>query len=205
MKPYAETTDRRAWQVALDLAVLLWTFVWVQLGLALHNVIDAFVQPGRRVEEAGRDVAVAADDAGNQVSDLPLVGSQLAAPFEAFAEAARDVAEAGAAQQEATARVADVAGIGLALFPIALVVIVWLWWRWRWVREASAAARLRDAGGASQLFALRALAGMPFADLATLGGDDPARLTSPETAEELAAMHLRSLGLYPHRRTLPPG
>lgn len=197
MKVYAEMDPRRIRQVFADVAVAAWVFVCVRLGIALHDIIDAFAEPARRVEEAGRRVAVAAVDAQQQVTQIPLVGNAVSAPFEAIADAARDVAEAGVAQQTATARAADLAGVALAAFPIVLVVLIWTARRWRWMREASAADRLRYAPGGEPLLAARAMATMPLVELEALAGGNPRWLTSPEAVPQLAAVHLRQLGLRP--------
>lgn len=77
MKIYAELPLRRWLQVAADLFVALWTFVWSRLAMALHDVVQRLAAPGRTIESAGRRFEEAVGGAGAEAGDVPVVGEEL--------------------------------------------------------------------------------------------------------------------------------
>lgn len=199
MKLYADAPARRARQLVADLLVLLWVLAWVQVGRAVHDTTMALAAPGRRLDDAGTGMAGNLDDAGGRLGDVPLVGDEVAAPFERAAEASRGVASAG---REMVAVVEDLAlwlGVVTALVPVLLVLLVHLPLRWRFARRATAGARLAGSGRDLDLFALRALATQPLHVLARVA-DDPAgawRAGDPAVVARLADLELRAAGLRP--------
>jgi hypothetical protein len=127
------------------------------------------------------------------------VGDELRTPFEVVAGAGTSIAAAGQRQQDVVADVATVlSGLVLAL-ALALVLLTWLPRRLAWVRRTSAARTLVQGGASSSLFALRALATRPLADLHRLDPDPAGAWQRGDrpVIEALAALELAALGLRP--------
>ena len=76
------------------------------------------------------------------VGDVPFAGDALRAPFDEGSGAGRDLAEAAQSYQDAVADLALLAGVLIALAPIAIVLALWLPRRVSWIATASAAKRL---------------------------------------------------------------
>ena len=196
MKPYADDGPLRWRQVALDVGVLLWCWLFVHLGRQVHEQVLRLQEPGRQLQGAGDRLAGSLGDAARRVAGAPLVGDRLRSPFDAAAGASRSVAAAGVSGQDAVAKLALVLALVVALVPIAIVLARWLPYRLRYAREAGAAVRLR---GDVELLALRAATSQPLSRLARLGPEPVARWRrgEPGAAEDLARLELRSLGVRP--------
>ena len=199
MRWYAETGPLRVRQQVLDLAVLVWCWVFTQLGRSVHETVLGMQEPGRRLQSAGGDLGGSLGRAAEQAGGAPLVGDALREPLDAAARASQAVSDAGAAGQEAVAALALVLALVVALLPIAYVLARWLPYRVGYAREASAAARLR---GDVELLALRAAATLPMHRLARLGPEPVGRWRrgEPGAAEALAELELQTLGLRPTDR-----
>ncbi|HWG98808.1 MAG TPA: hypothetical protein VNV66_05685 [Pilimelia sp.] len=199
MRIYADRPAVALRQLLTDLLVLAWVYAWVRAAMWLHDLVQGFAAPGRQVETAGAGMADNLAAAGGRVGRLPIVGDELTAPFHRAAEAARALADAGRAQQEAVADAALALSLGIAALPLAVVLLGWLPWRLRWMRRAGAAAALREAPAGRELLALRALAGQPLRRLSALGPDLVGRWRAgdPATVEALAGLELQTLGLRP--------
>lgn len=193
---YAELPTVRSRQLLTDVLVVAWTAGWVLVGVLLHRAIGRLAAPGRALADAGRDLAGAASGGGDRVSDVPLVGDALAAPFESVAAGGSRLVDAGTTGQEVVGWLAVWPVLLLVGTPVVLVLVVHLWRRVRWAREAAAVARLRDADGAVALLALRALTSRRVRDL-TRAAADPHAAYAAGDHQRLAALELRTLGLRP--------
>jgi hypothetical protein len=125
---------------------------------------------------------------------VPLVGDALTRPFAALGGSGRDLAEAGARQQEVVLTVALWLGVVAAALPILVLLGLYLPPRVRWIREASAAARFRAAGADAQLFALRALTNRSLRELRRATPDPWGAYRSGDW-RPLAELELRALGI----------
>ena len=196
MTLYAERPGRRARQVATDLGVVALVGLFARLGQALYRLVERLRAPGRALEDAGGGLAGRLDEVAGQVRRLPVVGPALRSPFEGAADAGRGLARAGAEQADAVHALALRLGALVALLPIAYVLSRYLPARLAWVREASAGAALRAAGADLELFALRAVARRPLAELRRASADPTADLAA-RRFDRLAALELEALGLRP--------
>ena len=204
MKLYADSTVRRTLQVVADVVFVLWLVLWVWIGNAVHDGTMELAGPGRQTDSSASALADQLRDAGGRISDAPLVGDELATPFDKAADASDGIASAGRDTVEAVERLALLLGLSVALIPILIAAAVHLPIRYRFVREATAGARFIDEREDLDLFALRALANQPMHVLARVS-DDPAgawRAGDPEVVRALATLELADVGLRP--RTLPP-
>jgi len=196
MKLYAEKPRYRTQQVLNDVLIALWLIAWVRVGVIVHDLVTKLAGPGESVERAGRRVAEGAGSVSSDVSDVPLVGDQIASAFDRLGDAGGYLRDAGQSQQDAVHTLALWLGVLLALIPILLVLWVWLPARIRWVVEASAAARIRLDAEDLHLFALRAIARRTLNELRS-ATPDPAGAYASGDYEPLAALELDALGLDP--------
>jgi hypothetical protein len=198
---YADTAGRRTVQLVADLLFVLWLVLWVWVGLVVHDGTMALASPGRQTDESASAMAGQLRDAGGALDDVPLIGDEVATPFDKAAEASDGIAAAGRSSVRAVEKLAFVLGLSIALIPILVVMAFYLPGRWRFIREATAGARFIDAADDLDLFALRALANQPMRVLATVS-DDPAgdwRRKDPLVVTRLAELELKSVGLRPRR------
>jgi hypothetical protein len=194
LKLYAEVARYRNRQLAQDLGLLLWAFVWVRVGMHVYHLVLRLAEPGRTVERAGVGLSGTLADISSKVGDIPLVGGSLRQPFATAGEAGAALERAGLAQQEVVQDLATWLGVLLALIPISYVAYRYLPDRWRWIREAGAASMLRIDAADLHLFALRAIARQPLYELRR-ATPDPAAALAQGDYEPLASLELASLGL----------
>ncbi|WBB95377.1 MULTISPECIES: hypothetical protein [unclassified Solwaraspora] len=201
MQIYADRFPRAGRQLATDLIVVVWVYLWIRAASWLHDRVGELADAGRTLENAGTGLADNLADVGSRVGRVPLVGDELTGPFEQAAGAARSVAAAGQEQQDLVGELALVLAATMLVFPLGLVLFGWLPLRVRWIRRASAAARLRGVPAGSDLLALRALTTRPLGTIAALGPDVAAgwRRGDPAVTDALAELELRALGLRGRR------
>ena len=201
MKLYADAPGRQARQVVADVLLLLWFWLWVRVGWAVHDATLALAVPGEQIERAGTGLAGRLRDAGESVGGIPLVGDDVRTPFDGAGDAADSLAAAGTAQVEAVGTLANWLGLAVATIPILVVAAVYLPLRWRFVRAATAGRRLVDSGGDVDLFALRAMSHQPLHRLTRISSDPAGawRRGDADVVRALAELELKDVGLMPAR------
>ena len=205
MKLFADTPVRRTLQVLADLLFVAWLVLWVWIGSAVHDGTMELAGPARQTDTAATSMAEQLRDAGSRLGEAPLVGDELAVPFDKAAGASDGIAAAGRDTVEAVERLALLLGLSVALIPIMIMSAIHVPLRWRFVREATAGARFIDAQEDLDLFALRALANQPMRVLAKVS-DDPAgawRARDPDVVRRLAELELADVGLRPKKLPRP--
>lgn len=197
MPLYADEPAHRLRQILADAAGVAWCVLAVLAGRAVYGLIDTLAGPGRLLEDAGNGLSENLGGAGENLSDIPLIGDAISAPFEGAAGAANSVAGAGQTVQDFVGTMATLAGVATAGFLIMLAVLFWVLPRLFWMRRAEAArAVLYDPDG-MELLALRALATRRLSRLARIGdGLLPAwRRGDPEVVRALAELEMGRLGM----------
>jgi hypothetical protein len=197
LKLYADTPGRRTAQIVADLLFVLWLVLWVWVGNVIHDGTMALAEPGRQTADAATDLSGGLTDAGDYLREVPIVGDEVAAPFEQASGASDSLAEAGRAEVAAVEKLALWLGVSIGAIPILVVAAVHLPLRWRFARRPTAGAKFVDAAEDLDLFALRALARQPMHVLARVS-DDPAgawRAKDPDIVRALARIELRASGL----------
>src|SRR5829696_8914981 len=177
MQLYAQTPALRVRQIAADVGMLTWAVLWVGVARVVHGAVLVLAGPGRAVEDLGSSVAGNMSSAAQAAEDVPLVGDELSAPFDALADAGGSVSGAGQAAQDAVGTLATVLAVVLVVLPVGWLLLRWLPWRLGWVRAAGAARRL--AGSDPAVLATRALAAVELDRLglpADILGRDERRL-----------------------------
>lgn len=201
MTLYADTPGRRTFQLVVDLLFVAWLVMWAWVGLAVHDGTMALAAPGRQTDESASAMAGQLRDAGGRLDDVPIIGDEVATPFDKAADASDGLAAAGRSSVEAVEKLALVLGLSIALIPILVVTAFYLPGRLRFIREATAGRRFIDSVDDLDLFALRALAHQPMRVLAKVS-NDPAgdwRRRDPDVMRRLAELELRDVGLRPRR------
>lgn len=206
---YADLPARRARQVAADVLVLVLAVVCVRLGMSVHAAVARLAEPGRQVEQLGRDLGANLRTVAQQLGDVPLIGSGVRSPIDRVAGSTATLVSIGQQQQQAAASLATLLGVVVAAVPIVLLLLAWLPARVRFARRAGAAQRLVDADADLDLFALRAMANQPLPVLARVSADPAGawRRGDADVVRQLAVLELRSAGLRPpaSRAVAQPG
>ncbi|HJU97437.1 MAG TPA: hypothetical protein VJ644_05650 [Jiangellaceae bacterium] len=206
MRIYADEPVHRIRQIVADLLGLGWCILAVLAGKAVYDLIDTLAGPGRLLEDAGDGLADNLSGAGDNLSDLPLIGDAVSTPFEGAAGAAANVAGAGRTVQDFVGTMAALAGVSTAGFLILLAVLFWILPRLFWVRRAEAARMVLSDPDGVELLALRALATRRLSRLARIGdGLLPAwRRGDPEVVHALAELEMGRLGIRMPPRLAAP-
>ncbi len=199
MRLYAASPALRGRQVLADLGLLGWLVLWVLVARAVHRAVLVLAEPGLAVEDLGASVAGSMGSAAEAARDVPVVGDDLAAPFDALGEAGGSVGDAGQAAQDAVGTLATVLAVVLVVLPVGWLLLRWLRWRLGWLRDARAAERMLAGVPDLDLLAARAAATAPLPALAGLPAGTGAawRAGNPQAIRALAALELDRLGLRP--------
>lgn len=195
--PYATTPGRLLLQLFSDVVVAAWTAVWVLVGVAVHAAIATIAEVGRQVQDGATGVAGNLGSAGDSVDDVPLVGDGLSQPLRAAAEAARDIAGAGANLDATASWLAWVLALAVAAPPILFIAMPWLYARVRFVKRKWTVLTLAATPAGEQLLAMRALANRPLRKLMAVSMDPVSawRRDDAIAVRGLADLELRSAGV----------
>jgi hypothetical protein len=194
---YARSPVLRGRQLLADLGLLAWLVLWVAVARVVHGAVLVLAEPGRAVEDLGSSVADSMGSAADAARDVPLVGDELSAPFDALGDAGGSVGGAGQAAQDAVGTLATVLAVVLVVLPVGWLLVRWLPWRLGWLRDARAAERLLAGTPDLELLAARAVATAPLPALAGLPAGTGAawRAGDPDATRRLAALELARLGV----------
>jgi hypothetical protein len=203
VKVYAELPARRLRQVLADGVLLAWGWLWVAAGRKVHDLVSSLGAAGDLLIEAGTDLERNTTGVQGSVQRVPVIGDFLKERFDGLVGVGRSLQESGRSQIEAVDALAGWLGLTIALLPILLGLWIWYSRRLRWIREASAVDRLRSDPANAYLFALRALATRPIADLSTPAARAAVRSFHDGDYGPLADLELRELGLVSGRRSRP--
>ena len=91
---YADIPGRGTFPLVADLLFVLWLVWWVRVGLVVHDGTMALAAPGRQTDESASAMAGQLRDAGGALDDVPLIGDEVATPFDKAAEASDGIAAA---------------------------------------------------------------------------------------------------------------
>ncbi|MBN1092623.1 hypothetical protein JKP75_19700 [Blastococcus sp. TML/M2B] len=202
MRLYAQHPALRLRQLAADVGLLVWVVGWVLAARAVHGAVLLLAEPGRAVEDLGRSVAGSMGSAAGVAEDVPLVGDELATPFEALARASGSVRGASQSAQDAVDTLATILAVALVVLPVGWLLLRWLPWRARWVREAAAAGQLLSGARPA------AAAGRGAVATGSLSSSAAAEPTGAAVAHpdlELLAARAMATAPLPRLAALPPG
>lgn len=195
MKLYAELPSQRYRQVLFDAFAVSWCYLWIRVGMYLNDLVDKLSAAGRLLIDAGQDLENTASSVQGTVVRVPVIGTFLKERFDGLVGVGESLQQSGASQVNTVDTLSMWVGTIAALMPILLALTVWLWRRAGWIRDASAAARLREDSENLYLFALRAISSRPLTDLRTREARDAIRAFHSGDYAPLARMELKQMGL----------
>ncbi|HET9875560.1 MAG TPA: hypothetical protein VFQ37_07300 [Mycobacterium sp.] len=203
--PYATTPGRLLVQLSSDVAIAVWTFLWVSVGLAVHGAISIIGSVGGQVESGAQGVAGNLESAGESAGHIPLVGDTLSKPLIGASSAALDIAGAGHTLNTTASWLALLLAMAVAAPPVAVVGMPWLVLRLRFLRRKRAVLTLAGTAAGQQLLALRALCNRPLRKLTAVTLDPVGAWRRNDSAviHRLVAVELRSAGLARHHEPAP--
>lgn len=158
-------------QLFSDITVVVWTTLWVFVGIAVHRAISAIAEAGHQIDTGSQGVAGNLASAGHGAQHIPLVGDAVSKPIAAAADAALGIAEAGHNLDSTASWLAIVLAFAVAATPILAVAMPWLFLRLRFFRRKWTVTALAATAAGQQLLALRALTNRPAAKLAAVSAD----------------------------------
>lgn len=195
--PYAARPHRFLAQFLSDVLVIGWIVVWVVVATFVHAAVSTIAEVGRQVQGGATGISENLDSAGNSVDNVPLVGDKLAAPLDAAARAALELADAGQNLSDTATWLAWLLAAAVAAAPILAVAGPWLYLRIRFFRRKRLVLALASSPAGADLLALRALTNRPVRRLVAVNADPVGawRLRDPEAIGGLVGLELRSAGL----------
>lgn len=195
--PYATTPGRLLTQLFSDVAIAVWTAVWVLVGMAVHSAIATIAEVGAQVDTGATGVSGNLNTASDSVDDVPFIGQGLSTPLRAASEAALDIAGAGQSLNTTATWLAWVLAIAVAATPILAFAMPWLFLRVRFFRRKWTAVTLARTPAGEQLLAMRALANRPLKKLMAVSMDpvNAWRRDDAIAVRGLADLELRAAGV----------
>jgi len=195
--PYSTRPGRLAAQLFSDFAVVIWTAIWLLVGLAVYDAISTIAEAGRQVESGAHGIAGNLADAGHSAQHIPLVGDDVSKPLTSASQAALDIAGAGHDLDTTASWLAVLLAMAVVALPILIAVLPWFFLRLRFFRRKLTVTALAATPAGEQLLALRALTNRPPRKLAAISPDPVGgwRHEDPFTIRALAALELRSAGI----------
>jgi hypothetical protein len=186
--------------LAIDLLVVLWTALWLVLGIAVGTFVERLGAVGDGMENTGRAIG-RAGDAIDQLSDVPLVGEGFATVAQEIQGIGRETIQNGRSVEDDVDSLALLIGAGLALGPTLPILALWVPPRVSRERERHALRKSLkiDDRVALAYLANRAVATRLFRELRK-ASDDPVADLAAGRYEALAALELDHLSLGSLRR-----
>ena len=93
--PYATTPARLLAQLISDFVVVVWTAIWVLVGMAVHSAVATIADFGSQVESGANGSPATSIPRATTPTTFPLIGDALASRCARPARLARDIAGAG--------------------------------------------------------------------------------------------------------------
>jgi hypothetical protein len=204
LRPYSAQPRRFALQLASDVFVLLWIYVWYRVGRLVHDTLVSVAGVGYGIETSAGRVSGSLARAGESAGRVPLVGEELGRPLSDAGSQVGGIAGAGRSAGDTLTDLATPLGWAVALGPILLLVALWLPRRWRFARRAGEAAAMSGAFAGEELLALRALANRPLHQLRRVTPDPVKawRDGDADVVRALAHLELVADGVRTRRRPL---
>jgi hypothetical protein len=200
--PYATTPGRVLAQLFSDAVIVVWTAIWVLVGIAVYDAISTIAEAGRQVESGTHGIAGNLASAGHGAQHIPVVGDTVSKPLSAASQAALDIADAVHDLDTTASWLAVLLALAVVAPPILVAAMPWLFLRLRFFRRKWVVTALAATPAGEQLLALRALTNRPPGKLAAVSADPVGgwRREDPGTIRALAALELRSAGITIRRR-----
>ena len=197
MSLYSDFAPQRARQIAADAIAVVLLALSITAGALVHSLISALAPVGDGLQQAGSGFELTMIDLGERLGAVPLIGDGIRGPFDAASAAGGALADAGASVRAFIELTAVIAGVGVAMLPIALLLLVWLWTRLRFARRAAQTRAILRLADGEELLALRALQSSTAEELSAVSPHAVRdwRAGEPVTVRRLAALAGRDAGV----------
>lgn len=195
MKLYAELPQRLTLQALFDVIVIVWCWIWIRVGLYIHDLVGRLSAGGRFLIDAGQDLEKTASSVQGNVVRVPVLGSFLKERFDSLVDVGRSLQDSGMSQLRTVETLSLWLGFVVGLLPILLALWIWTSRRTGWIRDASAAVKLRDDPRNHYLFALRAITSRPLTELRSAPAREAIRAFHAGDYAPLARLELKEMGL----------
>lgn len=195
--PYSTRPGRLMAQLLSDFGVVVWTALWLLVGLAVYDAVSTIAEAGRQVESGAQGIAGNLASAGHGAQRIPVVGDSISKPLNSASQAALDLAGAGHDLDSTASWLAVLLAMAVVAVPILIADVPWLFLRLRFFRRKLTVSALAGTPAGEQLLALRALTNRPPGQL-TAVSDDPVggwRREDPVVIRALAGLELRAAGI----------
>ncbi|WAC92281.1 hypothetical protein [Mycobacterium sp. Aquia_213] len=195
--PYATTPGRLLAQLFSDAVIVVWTAIWLFVGIAVYDAISTIADAGRQVEDGTHSIAGNLASAGHGAQHIPVVGDTVSKPLSSASDAAAEIAGALHELDTTAGWLAVLLALAVVAPPILVAAMPWLYLRLRFFRRKLTVTALAATPAGEQLLALRALTNRSPAKLAAISPDPVGgwRHEDPFTIRALAALELRSAGI----------
>jgi len=189
-------------QLFSDFAVVVWTTIWLLVGMAVYDAISTIAEAGRQVESGAHSIAGNLASAGHGAQRIPVVGDAVSEPLTSASRAALEIAGAGHNLDTTASWLAVLLAMAVVAVPILIAVLPWVFLRLRFFRRKWTVTALAATPAGEQLLALRALTNRPPRKLIAISADPVGgwRREDPVAIRALAALELRSAGITIRRR-----
>jgi hypothetical protein len=157
-------------QIAIDLALALWTAGWLWMGVAVAREVRGIGEVGDTVSRLG----TAMTEVGTLVAALPLIGGEVAEPAAAVSDAGREAVASARGARSSANRVSVMLGVSIALIPSSPVLLLYVPRRVALQRERRALRRAISGGRSpelDELLAERAVVHLPYHRLRRVSAD----------------------------------
>ncbi|MGZ4564660.1 MAG: hypothetical protein ACXVX6_14075 [Mycobacterium sp.] len=195
--PYSTRPGRLMAQLLSDFAVVVWTALWLLVGLAVYDAVSTIAEAGRQVESGAHGIAGNLASAGHGAQRIPVVGDAVSEPLKSASQAALDIAGAGHDLDSTASWLAVLLAMAVVAVPILIADVPWLFLRLRFFRRKLTVSALAATPAGEQLLALRALTNRPPGKLVAVSVDPVGgwRREDPVTIRALVALELRAAGI----------
>lgn len=195
--PYATTPSRLLGQLFSDAVIVVWTAIWVLVGVTVYDAISTIVGASQQVESGTHSIAGNLASAGHGAQRIPWVGDDVSKPLNSASEAALNIAGAMHELNTTAGWLAVLLAVAVVAPPVLVAGVPWLFLRLRFFRRKWVVTALAASPAGEQLLALRALTNRSPAKLAAVSADPVGgwRREDPFTIRALAALELRSAGI----------
>jgi hypothetical protein len=171
MDLYARPSRLLLRQLAMDVGMILWTFLWYKVSGWVDTLISLLAVPPRKMGELMASMEAGLESAAESVGKAPGVGDTIRSPFDYLAGGFGSLGEYAFSAAHMIEIAALVIAIIVFVVPVAFMGSKWLPERLDFWRNSGKAKKLVRAGNGLRLFALRAMATAPLVDLAKISPD----------------------------------
>ena len=188
---------KKVHQVLGDLFILVWVIGWGFVGRATHSVVDAMGSPARASARMMQDMVEQLENLSELAGRVPGIGAELGVPFRMLARMLTDLIAQANSQAAETGAVALVVGVIAFAIPVLVMLAVWLPRRITFARGAASSQPFIDEAADLDLYALRAMANVPMAELAKVSDDPVAawRQGDQQVIRRLAELEFARVGI----------